>query len=112
MEKYLLTVIVLVTLTSCAVKPWTKGEKAMLAASCVAAALDAGTTMYGVANGCSESQPAIGKNPTAAVIISFTAVIQLGFIVAAHFLENYRLEILGGKTIANTACAVCNSTQY
>ena len=111
--RYLL-IIMLITITGCAsAKPWTTAEKAMLVASCVAAGADAYTTIQGLNNGCSEAQPVMGEDPSNAVVIGFTGIIQAAFIIAAHYwFPDYRMWILGGKTIANTGCAVWNSTQY
>ena len=112
--RYLLVILV-ITMTGCATnpKPWTASEKAMLVASCVAAAADAYTTIEGLNSGCAEANPIVGENPSNAVIIGFTGIIQAAFIVVSHYwFPDSRMWILGGKTVANTACAVWNSTQY
>ena len=92
--------------------PWTKGEKAMLWASVGATAADAYTTIEGLNNGCSESNTFVGKDPSNATVIVFSAAIQAGFVAIAHYFPDFRLWGLGGKTIANTGAAVWNSTQY
>lgn len=93
-------------------RPWTKGEKAMFLASCLATGLDTYTTIEGLNNGCSELSVFVGKNPSNTTVIIFSGVIQLGFGVVAHYFPDFRLWGLGGKTIANTGAAVWNSTQY
>ena len=111
--KYPLIIILLITLSGCAsARPWTKSEKVMLIASCIAAGADAYTTIEGLNSGCSEAQPVMGENPSNAMVIGFTGIIQAAFIVWAHYYPDYRMWIMGGKTVANTACAVWNSTQY
>ena len=115
--KTVILILVYLSLPSCAgfdatPRPWTKGEKAMLAASWGATAADAYTTIEGLNNGCSEANFAIGKDPSNATVILFSGVIQLGFTVVAHYWPDFRLWGLGGKTIANTGAAVWNSQQY
>jgi len=112
--RHLIIIISLIALTGCAgVKPWTKAEKAMLITSCLAAGADAYTTIKGLNNGCSEANPLMGENPSNAVVIGFTGIIQAAFIVAAHYwFPDQRLWILGGKTIASGGAALWNSTQY
>ena len=111
--KVLTIIICLISLTACATpRPWTKGEKAMLWASCGATALDVITTLDGLDNDCSEANMAIGKDPSNATVILFSTAIQACFVVVAHYFPDFRLWGLGGKTIASGGAALWNSTQY
>ena len=117
MKTVILIILVYLSLPACAgfdatPRDWTKKENAMLWASCGATALDVITTLDGLDNGCSEANFAIGKDPSNATVILFSAAIQAGFVVIAHYFPDFRLWGLGGKPIANTGAAVWNSTQY
>ena len=111
--KFLLTILLITTLTGCVTpRPWTKGEKVMLGASCLAAVADAYTTTRGLDKGCVEMNPIVGKNPSTGTIIMFTGITQALTIVVAHYWPEFRLWGLGFKTIVNSGAAVWNTTQY
>ena len=114
--KSLLTIILLITLTGCVTpRPWTKAEKAMLIASCLATATDVFTTDRAINNGCEEigvPKTLLGKHPTIGRLIAFGSITQATAIVVAHYWPDFRLWGLGFKTVANSGAAVWNSTQY
>ena len=120
MKRLLLIIPLLVMTFGCAnmkgwtahPRPWTTNEKLLLVASSVAAAADAFTTDQGIKAGCSETFFMVGSYPSTGIIIGYTSIVQLIAIVAAHFNPDFRISILGGKAIANTGCAVRNSTMY
>lgn len=113
MEKILLLITLLI-LTSCATtpRPWTRTEKLMLVASCIAAGADAYTTIEGINNGCSETNVFISGQPSTGIVIAFTGILQVGFILKAHYWPDLRKWILGSKTFVNTGCAIRNANQY
>ena len=106
--KYFLIVILL--LSGCAsVRPWTTEEKLMLGASCIATFADGYTTIKGLHDGCSETNPITGKNPSDGVVISFMAITQGFSIIVAHYWEEYRMWLLGMKTGVNAGFAWHNA---
>jgi len=111
--KTALLVALLIIVSGCAsVRPWTTAEKVMLGASFVAAGADAYTTIEGLNNGCYETNVMVGEDPSNATVIGFAALMQLGFVAAAHYFEDYRMWILGVKTFVSGGCAVHNMNQY
>ncbi|MBU0977282.1 MAG: hypothetical protein KKD18_02605 [Nanoarchaeota archaeon] len=114
--KTLPIILLLIALTGCVTpRPWTKAEKAMLIASCLATAADVFATDRAINNGCEEigvPKTLLGKRPNTGKLIAFGGITQLGFCVIAHYWPDFRLWGLGFKTVANGAAAVSNSTQY
>ena len=109
--KYLL--ILLFLLSGCASlpqpRPWTTGEKALLVASCVAMVADGYTTIDGMHNGHSETNPIMGRHPSDAKVISVMAITQAVTVMIAHYWGPWRSMILGVKTGVNGAFAWHNS---
>ena len=106
MKYWLITILFL---TGCASpRPWTGEEKLMLGASCLAVVADMTTTINGMHNGNSETNPTMGKHPSDAVVISVMAITQVATIVLAHYWEGFRVWILGTKTGINTGFAFHN----
>ena len=107
--KTLLIIILLIVLPGCVTpRPWTKAEKVMLGASCLAVVADAYTTMDGQDNGHRETNPIMGKHPSDGTIISVMALMQVTTIVAAHYLPDFRSWILGVKSGVNAGFAFHN----
>ena len=114
--KTLPIILLLIALPCCAAlptpRPWTKAEKVVLGASCLATVADVYTTTQALNSGCEEMNPLVGKHPSDGTIIMFGGLVQVGFIVVAHYWPDFRLWGLGFKTVANSAAAAWNSTQY
>jgi len=102
--KYL---IIIFFLTGCATapRPWTSEEKVMLGASLLTAAANMVTTLNGVHNGDSETNPVMGSDPSDGMVISVMAITEMATIVLAHYWEGLRIWILGVKTGINTGLA-------
>ena len=107
MIRYLLLILFMFSIR-CAPRPWTKEEKIMLGASCLAVAADMTTTINGMHNGNSETNPTMGEHPSDAVVISVMALTQVATIVLAHYWEGFRVWILGTKTGINVGFAFHN----
>ena len=102
--KYLLIAILL--FTGCATaRPWTTQEKVLLGLSCLAVAANTCTTLDGMHDGHSETNPIMGKHPSDGTVISVMAITQVATIVIAHYWPSMRSWILGTKTGINTGFA-------
>jgi len=102
-------VILAIFLAGCATaKPWTKEEKVLLGASCLAALADTITTLDGLHRGAEETNPIMGRHPSDTMVVSVMAIAQISTIIAAHYLSDFREWILGVKTVANAACTFHN----
>ena len=98
--------IIILLLAGCASpQPWTNKEKAMLGASCLAAAADMATTLNGMHDGHSETHPVMGRHPSDGTVISVMVMTQVATIVLAHYWEGLRVWILGIKTGINIGFA-------
>ena len=107
--KTLLIIILLIVLPGCVTpRPWTKAEKIMLGASCLAVVADAYTTMDGQDHGHRETHPVMGKHPSDGTIISVMAITQIATVIVAHYWEGFRAWILGTKTGVNAGFAFHN----
>ena len=104
-----LIILLLIVLPGCVTpRPWTKAEKVMLGASCLAVVVDVYTTMDGQDNGHQETNPIMGKHPSNGTIISVMAITQVATIVLAHYWSDFRVWILGTKTGVNAGFAFHN----
>ena len=77
----------------------------MLGASCVATAANMVTTLNGMHDGNSETNPWMGSHPSDGTVISVMAITQTATIVLAHYWEGFRIWILGIKTGINAGFA-------
>jgi len=101
--------LILLFLTGCAsARPWTKEEKSLLVASCIASIADITTTLDGLHDGNSEMNPIMGKYPSDTRVISTMVTSQVLTIIIAHYLDSFRSLILGTKTGINTSFALHN----
>ena len=111
--KYLsLLGVYILLITGCAnVRPWTKQEKALLVASCLASVADVYTTMEVLDNGGYELNPLVGKHPSDGKLITYMVTSQTLFTLLAHYLPDYRSLLLGSKAFVNAGCAMHNLGQ-
>jgi len=96
--KYLVIVLIL---SGCATRPWTKEEKILLTASCLATVADTVTTLDMLDNGNWEINPIMGKHPSDSKVVVTMGATQTLTIILAHYLEGFRSWILGVKTGIN-----------
>ena len=108
MKQALFIIVLSIALSGCATtRPWSTTEKAMLVASCLAAAADIHTTM---ADGeINEINPIIGPHPSNERFVGFMVTSQLLTIVLAHYCEDFRTWMLGIKTGINAGFAFSNT---
>ena len=106
----LLRVLILcVFLISCAsTRPWTREEKVLLGASCLATVADTVTTIDMLNNGNWEINPMMGKHPSYTQVVVTMSITQVLTIVAAHYWDDFRSWILGAKTGINVGFAFHN----
>lgn len=92
--------------------PWTKEDTALALAGIVAVSADAYTTTRFLDHDMNrELNPILGERPTDTEVVAVLAVGQAITIGVAYFLpKEYRRALLGGKAIANTGCAIHNTT--
>jgi len=103
------SLMLILFLAGCATaKPWTTDEKLMLAASCLAVAADAYTTLDGLHNGNYETNPIMGKHPSDGMVISVMALTQVATTIIAHYWGPWRSMVLGIKTGINAGFAFHN----
>ena len=102
-------IIVLVFLAGCASpRPWTKEEKMLLAASCLATTADMVTTLDMLDDGNWEINPMMGKHPTDGQVVITIGITQALTVVLAHYWDDFRSWILGAKTGINAGFAFHN----
>ena len=107
--KTLLIIILLIVLPGCVTpRPWTKAEKVMLGASCLAVAADMTTTLDGLNNGNWETNPMMGEYPSGSQVVLTMAATHAVFIIVAHYWSDFRKWILGIKTGVNAGFAFHN----
>ena len=104
-------IISLIILTGCAhsPQPWTKAEKVLLVASCLATVADTYTTMEMRDNGYEEMNPMMDEHPSDGEVIVVLGIGQIAAILLAHYWPAFRTWGLGAKTIFNGGLAVHNS---
>ena len=102
-------VIIAMFLAGCAnVRPWTKQEKVLLGASCLATVADMTTTLDMLDNGNWEINPMMGEHPSSGQVVLTMAATQVLTIIVAHYWSDFRAWILGIKTGINTGFAFHN----
>lgn len=97
-------VLACLLLTSCAssVRPWTRTEKVLLAASCTASVYNMYETDAGLDRGCEEGNQFLqGGNPVIGM-----AIIQLLTVGVVHIIPSWRVPVLSAKTMINTSLAI------
>lgn len=104
-NKYM-TFLILILLTSCSHRPWTKTEKGLLVASSAMTLANVYSTKHMLDGGHYEMNPITGKHPDDHTIWISASVTQLLAILAADYFERYRKWILGGKLGVNTALVI------
>ena len=102
-----LPIIFILIISGCA--SWSTHDKMLAVASFGASYADYHTTRDILDNGGYEMNPLIGKHPSNEKLAAYMLTTQLITIAIAHFWEDYRTEILMGKTFINTGCAVHNN---
>jgi len=105
--RFIATIILILTLTSCAsYRPWTRTEKIMLAASWVAAGADYYTSERAFDDpGNHEMNPLAGQHPTDMELATYMLTSQVCITLLAHCFPKWRSWLLGGKTVVNMGCS-------
>ena len=102
--KYCLMLMLL--LQGCA---WSKQDKLLGVASCIAAAGDAYTTTMALDNPNNwEINPILGEHPSDTEVIIYMVTSQGIALLVAHIFPKLRPWILGGKTVVNLGGTINN----
>lgn len=98
----IILLLLITLLSSCASpRPWTAGEKALLATSFVATGANIYAASEAFDRDCEELNPALRWNPLLAMVFNQTLAV-----ILVHFVPELRKPLLGAKTVINTGLAV------
>jgi len=94
-------------------REWTWGEIGLAGLSIVASFADYKTTEHNLALGPNhtEMNPILDERPDNTELAVYFSVSALLAIIAADYFDEYRIEILTGKTVINGTLAVHNYNQ-
>ena len=104
---------IMLLLISCAhsPRPWTNTEKAVAVASVIASAADCYTTTQFNNNPNNyEVNPLISRHPSDGRVIITMGITEGITLLVAHYWDDYRIWLLGGKAMLNTGLAIHNRT--
>ena len=101
-------------------KPWTKGEKTVLAWSIAAVAADMFTTCRMLDNPYNyETNPALGRHPSDGKVVVYLSISHIVCVAISHWVPeitlpiigkvNMRYSLLGSKAALNTYYAIGNT---
>lgn len=104
-------------------RPWTEGEKVVLAWSCLAVVADMYTTCRALDNPYNyEINPMLGRHPSDSNVIIQLSLSHLVLVAISHWVPeinlpivgkiNTRYSLLGTKATLNTYFAINNTTLY
>jgi len=107
-----LTILLLIlTLTACAHRPWTTTEKTLLVASTLAAAADYYTSERIMDRGGSARNLILGKHHSKAHLAGCMFGSQTLAVIICHYIPWLRKPLLGAKAAVNAGLAIHNDRQ-
>ena len=107
-----LALLLIISLSGCASKPFTAREKLLLGAMVAAQAADAHTTQRYIELGGTELNPILGKRPDAGNIWMFKGIIAGGLYGLGELFPDHREGIYTIGIVCGGGAAVWNTYQY